>query len=78
MYFDRLTLLSLHDHKSISSIKIQKIIKISKNTSVTVDENYEYCTFTQLLTYHVSQEEKIIMIAFAGVLEMLIESRKVI
>ena len=49
-----------------------------QNTSVRVDENYEYCTFTQLLTYHVSQEEKIIMIAFVGVLEMLIESRKVI
>ena len=54
------------------------MIKICKNTSVRVEENYEYCTFTQLLTYHVSQEEKIIMIAFVGVLEMLIESRKVI
>ena len=77
MYFDRLTLLSLHDQIVLFNYNTN-IIKISKNTSVTVDENYEYCTFTQLLTYHVSQEEKITMIAFAGVLEMLIESRKVI
>ena len=54
------------------------MIKISKNISVRVEEHYEYCTFTQLLTYHVPQEEKIIMIAFVGVLQMLIESRKVI
>ena len=77
MYFDRLTLLSLHDQIDLFNYNTN-IIKISKNTSVTVDGNYEYCTFTQLLTYHVSQEEKIIMIAFVGVLEMLIESRKVI